>query len=248
MSKGGPIDRATGKLVYEPTGEHWVDSKGRTVYRTQRSVKLRETDDAHALVSRGGGTPIERVYADHSNRMKSLANEARRVYVNTENVRMSRSAKDVYAKETASLNAKLNEALRNSPRERQAQLFAASVIKAKRDANPNMDSAQLKRAKAQALAEGRARFGAKKKLVEITPTEWDAIQAGAISNNKLKGILDNTDIEKVKEYATPRPQLKMNPANTARAKQMLAAGRTQAEVAAALGMSVTTLKEGLKNG
>jgi len=249
MAKGGPIDPATGRRVYEKTGESWVDpNTGKTVYKTQRSVKLRETDDAHTLVSKDGGTLIERVYADHSNRMKALANEARKAYVAQPSVQRSPSAAKAYEAQVKSLDAKLSNALRNSPRERQAQVFADTVVSAKRDANPNMDNTQIKRAQAQALAEARARFGAKKELVDITPDEWNAIQGGAISNHKLKQILDNTDIDKVKALATPRTPRLMSGGNLARAKQMQAQGKTQAEIAAALGISVTTVKEGLNSG
>ncbi len=249
MSKGGPIDKATGKKVFDETGESYVDpNTGKTVFKTQRSVKLRETDDAHTLVSKDGGTVIERVYADHSNRMKALANEARKAQVVQPSVVRSPSAAKVYEAQVKSLDAKLNNALRNSPRERQAQVFADSVVSAKRAANPNMDNAQIKRAQSQALTEARARMGAKKELVDITPDEWNAIQAGAISNHKLKSILDNTDIDKVKALATPRKATLMSGANLQRAKTMAAQGKTQAEIAAALGISVTTVKEGLKSG
>lgn len=249
MSKGGPIDKATGKKVWNETGENYVDpNTGKTVFKTQRSVKLRETDDAHTLVSKDGGTLIERVYADHSNRMKALANEARKAMVAQPSVTRSPSAAKVYEAQVKALDAKLNNALRNSPRERQAQVFADTVVSAKRAANPNMDNAQIKRAQSQALAEARARMGAKKELVDITPDEWNAIQAGAISNHKLKQILDNTDIDKVKALATPRKATLMSGANLSRAKAMAAQGRTQAEIAAALGISVTTVKEGLNSG
>lgn len=247
-SNRGPIDPATGKKVYvEKPG--WVDQKtGEMRYKMRPSTKLAETDDAYTLLSREGGTKIEKVYADHSNRMKDLANEARKANYHTGNLRVSSSAKKVYANEVTSLDAKLANALRNSPRERQAQIYASTVVQAKRDANPNMDGTQIKRANAQALAEGRARFGAKKEQVDITPREWDAIQAGAISSHKLRQILLNADLEKVKEMATPRPQRVMSGGLLARAKTMEAAGRTPSEIAEALGVSVTTLREGLKNG
>ena len=249
MSDGGPIDKATGKKVFKETGESYVDpNTGKTVFKTQRSVKLRETDDAHTLVSKDGGTMIERVYADHSNRMKALANEARKSMVAQPSVTRSPSAAKVYDAQVKSLDAKLNNALRNSPRERQAQVFADTVVSAKRAANPNMDNAQIKRAQSQALTEARARMGAKKELVDITPDEWAAIQAWAISNHKLKQILDNTDVDKVKSLATPRARTLMSGANLARAKTMAAQGKTQAEIAAALGISVTTVKEGLSDG
>lgn len=244
-SKGGPIDKATGRKVFEETGESYVDKNtGKTVFRTQRSKKLAETDDAHTLSS---GTLIEQVYADHSNKLKALANTARKEMVNTQSIPTSESAKKVYATEVRDLNAKLNRALLNSPRERQAQVLANTTIQLKRQANPDMDEATLKKIKSQALIEARRRTGAKKELVDITDREWEAIQAGAISKSKLKAILENADINRVKELATPRATPVLSTAKLGMAKAMAASGYTQAQIADALGVSLTTLKRGLKD-
>jgi DNA-binding CsgD family transcriptional regulator len=242
---GGPIDKATGKKVYVPTGETYVNKHGKTVLNTFRSTKLAETDDAHTLSS---GTPIERIYADHSNRLKDLANQARKTMVNTKTTPYSPSAKIAYSNEVATLNAKLNLALRNAPLERQAQILANATVRAKLRANPDMDPPEIKKIKSQALQEMRNRTGAEKQAIEITPEEWNAIQAGAISNDKLEKILDHANLDIVKKLATPKTPLKMTDAKKSRATAMLASGYTQAEVAEALGMSVTTLKKGLSDG
>ena len=238
-SKGGAIDPITGKKVYEKTGESYVNAKGKVIVKKERSTKLAETDDAHTLSS---GTPIEVVYANHSNRLKSLANNARREAVNTKPISYSPSAKNVYSNEVRALDAKLSIALRNRPRERQAQIFANNTVAMKRKANPDMDAAELKKIKGQALAAARARMDARKTRIEITPREWDAIQAGAVSANKLVQILDNADLDQIKRLATPKVEIKMTPTKQSRAKAMLESGYTQADVAKALGVSVTTLK------
>lgn len=238
-ANGGPIDRTTGKRVYEYTNEEYVSKSGKVTRKPFKSQRLAETDDAFTLAS---GTPIETVYAQHSNKLKDLANRARREVVNTPNVLASPSAKAAYKREVDSLNAKLNIALRNRPLERQAQLVANTVVQSKRQSNPDMDSAELKKIKGQALVEARLRTGAKKQKIEITPSEWDAIQAGAISNNKLVTILNNADLDVVKQLATPKTSLLMTSAKERRALSMLSSGYTQAEVAAALGVSVSTLK------
>lgn len=239
---GGPVDKATGKKMYEPTGESYLNRDGKLVIKTAKSTKLAEAENAHSLSS---GTPIEKIYADHSNRLKSLANEARRVAVNTKSIPYSPSAKKTYSKEVASLNAKLSLALRNRPLERQAQVLANAVITAKRQANPDMEHAELKKLKGQALAEARVRTGAKKQHVEITADEWNAIQAGAISHKQLSDILNNADLDVIRKLATPKIQILMTPAKTQRAKAMIDSGHTQAEVATALGVSLTTLKKTL---
>ena len=253
-SKGGPIDPATGKNIYVETGETYIR---RTVNKktgavtekvvpvTIKSVRLAETDDAHTLSS---GTTIEKVYGDHSNRLKAMANEARLAALNTKTTPYSPSAKAAYSKEVASLNAKLNIALRNRPLERQAQVVANTVVAAKRQANPDMDAAELKKIKGQALTEARSRVGASKTQVHITESEWAAIQAGAISNNTLSKILDNADLDQVKKLATPKTEVLMTSVKQKRADAMLKSGYTQAEVADALGVSLTTLKNTMNEG
>jgi DNA-binding CsgD family transcriptional regulator len=244
-AEGGAIDKATGKKVYVPTGETYTNRKGNVVKKTFESRKLAETTNAHTLSS---GTPIEKVYADHSNRLKKLANQARKALVNTRTTAYSPTAKKVYENEVSTLRSKLNIAQRNRPLERHAQLLANAIVQAKRDANPNMEASDLKKIQGQALAEARARTGAGKQRIEITPKEWAAIQAGAISNNTLTQILSNADLDRVKELATPRTKVLMTSAKTARAQSMLAAGYTQSEIADALGVSLTTLKTTIAGG
>lgn len=250
---GGPIDPATGKLVWEYSGamktkttvsKRTGEVVEKQVPKTVKVKKLAYTDDARTLSS---GTRMEQIYAEHSNRLKALANEARRNLVATPPQKYNPSAAKAYSKEVASLNGKLNLALRNRPLERQAQVLANVTISAKKAANKDMDEAELKKLKSMALKEARTRTGAQRVEIEITPSEWEAIQAGAISHHKLSQILAKSNLETVKELATPRPKLLMTSAKVARAQAMLAGGATQAEVAAALGVSLTTLKDSLKS-
>lgn len=236
-AEGGPIDRETGELRFVPTGR--INPRtGRP--RQIRSTKLAETSDAHTLSS---GTPVERLYADHSNKLKRLANRARLNAINTPMPKQSPSAKRTYADQVASLEAKLNIAKRNRPLERKAQLIANANVKARREAHPDMDAATLKKVKAQALTEARLRTGAGKERIEITDLEWQAIQAGAVSASRLTEILNNANMDRVRELATPKTTKLMTPTKTNRAKQMLAQGYTRAEVAAHLGVSLSTLDQ-----
>lgn len=250
--EGGPIDRETGEKVYTPTGESYTRTTTnkrtgvtttREVFLTERSTKMAEVRDAHKLSS---GTDIEKVYADHANKLKALANSARKEMVSTPNLKYSPSARKAYAPQVETLNASLNVAKRNAPLERQAQLIANSIVNAKREATPGMDRDQLKKVRTQALDEARARVGAKKTMIEISPKEWEAIQSGAVSHSALKEILVNTDLRTIKEYATPRTSVGMSPSKISRAKSMMAAGYTQAEIAEALGVSTSTIHAALK--
>lgn len=234
------IDPKTGKKVYEYTNETYTNKQGKQVLKTTSSTKLGEADDAFTLSS---GTPMEAVYAQHSNKLKALANQSRKEVIATETKPYSPSAKEVYNKEVASLNAKLNIALKNKPLERQAQLLANTIVATKKAANPNMDAADLKKIKGQALAEARSRSQAKKQDVDITPKEWEAIQAGAVSTNKLSQILNNTNLDRVKTLATPRTTSALTPAKLAKAKAMVSSGYTQAEIADVLGVSSQSLSK-----
>ena len=208
---------------------------------------MAEVDDANDLVSKNGGTVIESVYASYANRMKALANEARKSDLATKTIPYSPSANKIYDPQVKSLNAKLNIALKNAPLERNAQSLANAKVKMLKQANPNMDEAEEKKIKRLAIGEARARTGADKNdKIRLLPDEWEAIQAGAITNNKLVEILNKADLDEVKALATPRTNNPvMNTALTARAKSMLANGYTQSEVAGALGIPTSTLNSSL---
>lgn len=239
------VDKETGKKIYSPKNETYIDRKtGKEVTRTTKSTKGAEVESAFELSS---GTPIETIYAKHSDSLRALANKARKEAVNTKAQAASPSAKKTYAEEVSSLSHKLNIALKNAPLERQAQLLANAEVRAKREADPNMDNDDLKKVKNQALTKARARVGANKKsvMVEITDREWEAIQAGAVSKTTLEKILNNTDENRVKELATPRNKKTMTPSRVSRAKSMIASGCTLAEAAEALGVSVSTLSKAL---
>jgi hypothetical protein len=240
--KGGPVDLVTGEKQFEPTGKQFVDRQGRTVIRTTKTTRLAEAKDARSLSS---GMPIENIYAEHSNRLKAMANEARKTALTTGKLVQSPSAARTYAAEVSRLNAALNIAQKNRPLERQAQLVANAIVRAQRESNPGMDSADLKKANGRALLTARARVGADKKQIIITEGEWRAIQEGAISSTKLREILDNADSKTVRKLATPRAATVMTPSKLAIAKARLASGYTQAEIAASLGVPVSTLNSAL---
>jgi len=259
--RGGPIDTKTGEKVFEPTGRTRPERKlvtdpitgkktyidtGRTIPVQIKTTRLAEAKNAFDVIPAGRTpTTMEAIYATHSNRLKAMANTARKEAVNTKPTPYSPSAKKVYTNEVASLNAKLNLALKNAPLERQAQLLANSVVAQKRQANPHMEPEDVKKIKQQALTEARIRTGAKKTQIVLTQSEWDAIQAGAISTHKLTKILANSDLDSVKGLAMPKHAPKMTSTMKQRAQSMLDSGYTQAEVADQLGIGLTTLKLGL---
>ena len=175
-----------------------------------------------------------------------MANEARKTMVNTKDIQYSPSAKTAYEKEVKSLNEKLLVAQKNSPRERQAQLMAASVVKAKKSANPDMTNADIKKESQRALSAAREQVGAKKQRIEVTDKEWEAIQAGAISATKLNSIIKNADIDVLREKAMPRTTKELSQAKIDRIKSLSTQGETNAEIANALGISRSSVSNYLK--
>ena len=238
------VNPKTGEFESKILREEYVDKKtGKTKVRMQASTKMAETKDARTLSS---GTPQEEAYAKYANEMKSLANKARLEMVNSGKVAYSAAAKTAYQPEVESLMAKLNVSLMNAPRERQAQTMANAIVQAKKRDNPDMTKGELKKVAQQALTASRASVGAKRTTIEITDREWDAIQAGAISENKLFQILNNADIDKVRERATPRTRTNLSQAKINRIRSMNLSGYTNAQIAEALGISASTVVAHLK--
>jgi hypothetical protein len=240
------IDPKTGKKIFvlkDP--ETYINKDGKVVERLTKSTRMYEVDDAMTLSS---GTRMEAIYASYANSMKALGDEARKIAENTPPLVWSPSAKKAYEPQVASLKANLSIAISNKPLERQALLIADTVVKKKRHSNPAMSPSDIKKIRGQAIAEARRRVGAKKQQVPISPKEWEAIQAGAVSNSLLKQILDNTDLKLVKQYATPRSSKGLSAAKIARAKALFDRGYTQAEVAAMFGISTTYLMKSIEGG
>ena len=216
--------------------------------RTQKSTRMAETDDAYKLVSEAKH-PMEMAYADYANSMKSLANKARKEMVSTGKIKYSAAAKATYQKEVDSLMSKLNTALLNATRERAAQRKANAEVSAKKLANPDMKPGDIKKANQQALTKYRKSVGSmsrQKRNIEITDREWEAIQAGAISENKLKQILNNTDTDSLRQRATPRNTNSLSTAKVNRLKAMNASNYSLDEMAKALGVSTSTVSKYLK--
>ena len=218
-----------------------------TVKATSESTRMMETDDAFTLVS-DVNNPKERAYANYANKMKAMANEARVELYNTGKLTYSASARAAYDEETKHLTAQLNIALKNAPKERRAQLLANSRIKAKEQANPDMTKKDKKKNGQQELTKARIEVGAKRTNIEISDREWEAIQAGAISDSMLTQILLYTDQDKFKERALPRQTTALSDAKTAKIRAMNASGYSIEQMAKAVGVSPSTISKYIKGG
>ena len=255
-------NKPEGSLIYKTADDAYYDvtktnkKTGEkitvTKTKTQDSKKMLETDDAYKLVS-DSKHPMELIYADYANSMKSLANNARKTAYATNGLVYSRTAKETYRKEYDSLMYKLNNASLNATRERAAQRKANAVVNAKiqarKEAGDEMDKSDIKKARQQAINNARQEVGAisrKKRNIDITDREWEAIQAGAISNSKLEQILNNTDIDKLRERVTPRSTTKLSPAKINTIKAMSASNYTIEQIAKKLGVAKSTVSNYLK--
>lgn len=240
------FDKTTGKKIIEDKPEDVYVSKktGEVTRRTVKRPRLALTDDAETLSS---GTDIEQVYADHSNRLKRLAESIRIEVGATENIPYSPSAKKTYAPEVDSLNSKLNEVLKNKPKERAAQAIAGKVVADKIKADPSIteDKDKLKKIRNQEQARARARTGAHRTEIYITDREWEAIQAGAISSTSLSKILTRSDKTRVRQLATPKEAKVLSDSMAARIQAMINNGCTLEQAATQCGVSIATVNRAL---
>ena len=229
------------------------DISYRVKERLQSSTKMAEVKNAYELVS-AAKHPMEMIYADYANSMKSLANQARKEMLATGNLKHDPAATKVYKSEVDSLMARLNEAEKNSVRERQAVRLANAEVKAKQkaaeEAGSELSKSDVRKESQKAMTKYRQEVGAvsrRDRNIKITDREWEAIQAGAITENKLKRILANADIDELRQRATPRDSRAISVGQANRIKTLSANGKlTIAEIAAQVGVSVSTVKKYLK--
>lgn len=247
-------DPETGEKIYDTTGKtfvkRWTLKDGtvreKIVEKQTKTTNMAEAKDAISLASDPNNPlPMEKIYAIYANQMKSLGNKARLEATKIKPEPVSKSAEQAYSAEIKDLDDKLNKALSNAPYERKAQMIANVELKAKMDNNPEMTDSEKRKKGQQALNRARSEVipGGKKQRVVITEKEMEAINANAISSTKIKSILNNADLDSLKEITTPKKQKGLTDSQMARARAMLASGYyTQADIADQFGISPTTLR------
>lgn len=244
------VDKETGKLIYKESGRTFIDPKTGKERKAEDTVSLiSETKDARTLSS---GTIQENLYADFSNKLKAMANQARKEAVNMKGLEYSPSAAKTYAPEVASLKEKYNNMIANKPKERKAMLIANANIKAKiqeqgLDPNISEDKKVIKKISSVEMQRARDSVGAsgRKSKVTFTDREWEAVQAGAISDNMLTKFLNSSDSDEIVKRAMPKATATLSSAKLAKAKAMLNLGASYDEVAKACGVPKSTIYSAL---
>ena len=242
------IDKETGEYIYKESGRTFTDPKSGKKRLAEDTVSLiSETKDARTLSS---GTVQENLYADFSNKLKAMARQARKEAENMPGLKYSPAAAKQYASEVRSLNDKYNTMLMNKPKERKAMLIANASIKAKiqeQGLNPAIDKKEIRKISSVEMQRARDSVGAsgRKSKVVFTDKEWEAIQAGAISDSKLMKILNSSDSDEIVKRAMPKATTVMSSAKMSKAKAMLRSGYTYEEIAKACGVPESTVYSAL---
>lgn len=241
-----------GKLYSKDTsGKYTVEVPANAKIQVKKakneSTKMAETKDARTLIS-DRNTPMERLYSRYANELKAMGNNARKISVNTTEIKRDPVAAKKYISEVDSIKRKLDLAEANAPKERRAQMIANSQVKAAKQANP-MTPKELKKYKAQAIKAARDQVGAKRKPIDLTDREWEAIQSGAIGYTTLKRITKHIDDDTLKGYAMPKTQTRtITNAKVQQMKAMQAAGYTTAQIAERFDVSSSSVSKYLREG
>ena len=223
-----------------------LDKNGEPVFKwknaTQKMKGMAAVEDARELSS---GTPKEEVYANYANKMKELANICRKDAMDIKPVPKNKAAEEYYKEQVDELNAQLDKALRNAPKERAALIIANVAMNQIKEENPDLTNEQTKKLAQVQMTRARAQVGANKSDVQvhITPKQWEAIQHNALSTAKQKQILDNCDMDEVRKLATPNSSGKaLSSAQVNLIQAMSKGGFTNKELAEQYGVSVDTIQ------
>lgn len=242
------VDKDTGEFIYKESGRTFTDPKTGKERIAEDTVSLiSETKDARTLSS---GTIQENLYADFSNKLKAMANQARKEAANMKGIQRNPEAAKTYAAEVASLKEKYNNMVANKPKERKAMLIANANIKAKiqeQGLNPTIDKKEIKKISSVEMQRARDSVGAsgRKSKVTFTDKEWEAVQAGAISDNMLTKFLNSSDSDEIVKRAMPKTATVMSSAKMSKAKAMLRSGYTYKDIAQACGVPESTVYSAL---
>ena len=262
QTQGDPhINPNTGELEYKPKSKTVIDNsgkkveipdpsyinkKGKEVMYTKKEAQMMTVKDAYELVS-DTRNPVEMAYAEYANTLKSMANQARKESLNPDlKLVYNKEAAKTYGDTIDILKDKITLAESNAPYERAAQRKATYESEKKFKIDDSLTEKEKGKIRQQELTKARTEYGAKRFPIDIDDKEWEAIQAGAISDHMLKQIIKYADTDKLKERAMPRSIDVLSDAKKSRIQSMEASGYTISEIADRLDVSASTVKKYLK--
>ena len=251
--KGKLIKDENGNRIPETRTTPWgkevpvTEKTGRILERRTKTTRMDITDDAMDLVS--GASDKEYLYGEYANKMKALAIKARKAYYDVDPYEYSKSAASMYKDEVDNLMSQLTLARLNKPYERQAQNMANRIIAKYKEDDDSLykDKEKLRKLKDRVLKDCRKRIGAERVTITISPKQWEAIQARAISKSLLREILEHTDDNVINNYAMPKKNARNVSITTLnRIKAYRASNYTIDQIAKAVGLSPSAVSRLLK--
>ena len=147
------------------------------------------------------------------------------------------------------MEAKLNNALKNAPRERMAVRLTAVEVNNRKKEDPTLNSEDIRKLSQRTQSKYRDQLGSvtrKNRSIIIEDREWEAIQAGAISENKLKQILTNSDPDILRQRAMPKQSKSLSGGQVARIKAMSNSNFTISQIAEKMNVSTAVVSKYLK--
>lgn len=194
------------------------------------------------------GSPVENAYQNYIEQLQVIKNNGQKELSTIDIPKRDPYAAKAYSHEVLSLNSKIKSISAQAPLERKAQVEANQAFKEYIEANPTVSTDRKKSLRSEMLNNARLSNGVTpyEKKVHITPKEWDAIQANAISKTALEKLLSKADMDELRSYATPKSKQAISPAKLSSIKRMMASNNyTLAEIAQSTGLSPNTIKSAL---
>lgn len=241
------IDPETGEKVYTPAkGSQFINKEGKLITKHEKTARMDTVSDATDLVSDKRYSK-EVIYADYANKCKALGNTARKEILATKMPKKDPVAEKEYAKEVDSLKYKLNEAKKAAVYERQAQIIGTEKFNTWLSDNPHADADEQQKYKGKCIVWARNDLGYDRYRVTFSDREWEAVQKNAVSATMFKELLNNADMDAVRDKAMPKQKTTVSTTTKSRIKAYAKSGFTQAEIADAMGLSESTINKVLSS-
>ncbi|AHV83278.1 hypothetical protein P162_0081 [Lactococcus phage P162] len=233
--------------INKRTGELTGDTKVVVRNRKQSHI-ITMVDDASVYLN-PNSSQVEKDYVSFVNNLKARKTRVDSMVKGIKIPKKDPKAAMIYSPQVLSLKDKLDQAMLKKPKERQAQILAKKRFDTeveRQGGKDNISKDDLKKLRSQSIAGARAALNLKRKPIDITEDEWDAIMNNAISSNMLSQLVQHMDDAELKKLATPKENASISRARKSKITAMLRNGYTVAQIATAIGVSTSTVS-GIKS-